>query len=395
MITKRLFLVLTIFVLLVPVVAYANTFDTWTVDSSPVIQKGSPGSWDDNQIVDAGVYYIGGEYKMYYSGYKSGYKYQIGYASSPDMKTWTKKGVVLTPLASETSGVSFSKIIQLPDGKYRMYYKNLYATPPYDSVSFAESTDGISWTRVGNNIINCNPATFYDIRFDPESIYYDANSNPAYLMIFGAYHDAKFMSGRATSNDGVSWTIDPNPVLIPGSSGQWDSYGAYSDAVEKIDGTYYLLYQGIDQPVAVSGNSNGHWQLGIATSTDTINWIKYPQPVVGVTQGFPRWSSENPSDPIVTPDGTKYFSVMCAGQYHMTSYDLVGMYSDIVTEPTPTPTPTITIPTTIPTTMITTIPTTITPKPTVTKTNCAKGICKPVKSNWFLAMILQIFNIEE
>jgi len=318
---------------LTPLPTANDPFTSWTIASDFMLDR-VPGQWDDNQIVDAGVYYIGGEYKMYYSGYKSGYKYQIGYASSPDMKTWTKKGVVLTPLASETSGVSFNSMITLPNGTYRMYFKSLYATPPYDNVTFAQSINGINWTRYGTAIINCNASTFYDVRFDPEAIYFDNESSPKWIMLFGAYHDSTFKTGRATSDDGISWTISDTPVLNPGASGQWDDNAAYVTTINKMGNTYYMLYQGVDESVSVGGISEGHWRIGLATSNDTINWTKYAgNPVMDYPSGLSLWSSENPSDPIITPDAHKFIAAGTFGAYQMTSYDTANITSDLY--PTP------------------------------------------------------------
>ncbi len=76
--------------------------------------------------------------------------------------------------------------------------------------------------------------------------------------------------GHATSPDLRTWTPQP-PVLPVGKAGAWDERG---------NGVYYLYYTGSDR--------NNNQQIGLATSTDLYNWIKYPQPVV--TQPTPLTS---------------------------------------------------------------------------------------------------------
>jgi hypothetical protein len=75
-------------------------------------------------------------------------------------------------------------------------------------------------------------------------------------------------TGYATSPDGIVWTRGNSgaPVLSPGSSGEWDDGEAMAGTVIKDDGTYKMWYTGSEE------------NIGYATSTDGITWVKYNDP---------------------------------------------------------------------------------------------------------------------
>ena len=71
------------------------------------------------------------------------------------------------------------------------------------------------------------------------------------------------------SNDGISWTKYPNPVIYPGGYNSWDSKAVSPGAVIKENGIYKMYYCGYS-------NEYDNWHVGYATSVDGINWEKYP-----------------------------------------------------------------------------------------------------------------------
>ena len=73
----------------------------------------------------------------------------------------------------------------------------------------------------------------------------------------------------AFSSDGLDWTrYSQTPVLMPGPYGSWDSYHLSPGPVIKEDGIYKMYYNGWEY-------QEGAWHIGLATSTDGINWTKY------------------------------------------------------------------------------------------------------------------------
>jgi len=89
------------------------------------------------------------------------------------------------------------------------------------------------------------------------------------------------------------WVVDSadNPVLSPGSSGQWDSGGVDPNTVIYVNGTYFLYYTG-----DTTGNCWVGGQIGVATSTDGIHWTKYSSnPIVQGTGSGWGYDLINPS----------------------------------------------------------------------------------------------------
>ncbi len=90
--------------------------------------------------------------------------------------------------------------------------------------------------------------------------------------------------GLAISDDGVHFTVEPEPVLFPDND-EWQSLewpGGCEDprVVESPDGGYVCLYTGFDGTVA---------RLLVATSTDLRDWRKHG-PAFTATPHAHRWS---------------------------------------------------------------------------------------------------------
>lgn len=112
----------------------------------------------------------------------------------------------------------------------------------------------------------------------------------------------------------VEWTkYTGNPVLTPGSSGEWDDAGFAGQSVLYNEGIYKMWY----------GASDGtHFRIGYATSPDGINWKKYDDslttdppyaesdPVLGLGPG--SFESQVVYFPTVYYDGT-FYSMWYAG----------------------------------------------------------------------------------
>ena len=86
------------------------------------------------------------------------------------------------------------------------------------------------------------------------------------------YNSAVAKIWYAISNDGINWQLGSNyPVLIPGYS--WDSHHVSSPRVIKDGDIYRMYYLGF-------ADQYGEWSIGLATSSDGINWTKHGNPVV-------------------------------------------------------------------------------------------------------------------
>ena len=139
----------------------------WTMDpANPVLTRGAPGAWDDDNLSSAAVIYEGGEFKMWYSGWHNGYE-RGGYATSPDGSVWTKHpGYVLdvgVPGAWDELVVRPGTVIH-EGATYKMWY-NGYSSAPGNPgrIGYAESPDGISWTKYEDNpVLDSGPPAARD-----------------------------------------------------------------------------------------------------------------------------------------------------------------------------------------------------------------------------------------
>jgi beta-1,2-mannobiose phosphorylase / 1,2-beta-oligomannan phosphorylase len=163
---------------------------TWVREgSNPVLDKGSPGSWEDGWIESPSVVKVGGTYYMLYSGITTGYGYAIGLATSPD---------------------------------------------------------GVNWTRhPGNPVFRHEPATAWEdgLVYAP-ALYHDGSR---FIMFYVGVNQETFLDaariGMATSPDCITWTRSAdNPVLGLPAPGSWDEHGPFVPTVLYQDGTFEMWY---------------------------------------------------------------------------------------------------------------------------------------------------------
>ena len=138
----------------------------------------------------------------------------------------------------------------------------------------------------------------------------------------------------AVSTDGIQWTQhEQNPVLVS-DLGMWDQDMMTSHVIfwDDEQQNYVLAYQGITFGI----DDYGRWGMGIATSTDGVQWVKHPEnPVIDFIEDFYRVvdSEIHPCWPlsIQKHDGgyTGYISASIVGSsqtcqmYSFSSQDLV------------------------------------------------------------------------
>ena len=263
--------------------AYSNDGISWTMHPDPVLEP-SEGTWDSLAVSDPFVIRENGQYKMWYSSRNWNIQiFKIGYATSPDGINWTK--YTANPIFEagtnpyESGGV-YGCCVMPVTGGYKMWY------------------------------------TVYDTSTTHESICY------------------------ATSLDGILWQKDTlnNPVLEYGEPGEWDEEGIWFPRVLYLNNLYYMWYGG--ECNLINGTL---WQLGLATSSDGINWIKSESnpvlsdvpdslnpgaiqsgSVILVGDTLHMWYDENPPNPFA---GKIFESIYLANSYfEATSVDIPNAY---------------------------------------------------------------------
>jgi len=140
----------------------------------------------------------------------------------------------------------------------------------YISIFWGSPTAG--WTDLTNNPILNSSNTNYD-SFGVSQPFVIKENNIYKMWYNGLSGGGMAYVFYATSVNGIDWNRRETPVLFPGNDGDWDSGRAGPGPVIKIDNTYYMYYHSWQYYTDM-------WGIGLATSTDGINWTKYPQPIL-------------------------------------------------------------------------------------------------------------------
>ncbi len=126
----------------------------------------------------------------------------------------------------------------------------------------------IGWIDFENNPIVVKYNTGYDLMGVGEC-YVLKDENNYKMWYTGLTTSGVGYGFYAFSSDGLNWTrYSSTPVLFPGPYGSWDSYHLSPGPVIKEDGIYKMYYSGWQE-------TDGIWYIGLATSSDGFNWVKY------------------------------------------------------------------------------------------------------------------------
>jgi sucrose-6-phosphate hydrolase SacC (GH32 family) len=219
-------------------------------------RKGS--GWEDD-INRPSVIWRADGYHMWYTGQAGGHSW-IGYATSPDGKTWKRMSdrPVLSPDKPwEKAAVMCPDVMWDPKAKlYRMWYSGGEQYEP-DAIGYATSPDGLAWTKQADNpIFSADPAL--DWEKDRVTACHVVRDGKWYVMFYIGFQDVDHAQiGIARSADGIShWQrLHANPIIRRGM-GQWDEDACYKPFA-LFDGHKWLLWY--------NGRRGGLEQIGLAT----------------------------------------------------------------------------------------------------------------------------------
>lgn len=264
-------------------IAYATSDDgiNWVkYDNNPVLDI-SPDAWDSLGIETVTVIVDDSapaafRYKLWYAGQTfNDYRYEIGYAYSPDGINWTKQpGAVLTVGSATEWDNCFLEgpTVIKEDGQYKMWYAgfdcevNGQSTDGKVNIGYATSADGITWTKHANNPVFTTTTSAWDAVTvqDPTVI----KHNGLYHMWYGGVDvDENYFqqTGYASSEDGILWTkSDNNPVVKRGKSGAWDANTASFPSVLINGGKLKMWYTGKDVHPLPAWPTPYFWDVGYA-----------------------------------------------------------------------------------------------------------------------------------
>jgi predicted GH43/DUF377 family glycosyl hydrolase len=170
---------------------------------------------------------------------------------------------------------------------YKMWFQG--GTGPYTgSIGYATSPDGIHWTKYDDPATTDPPFSASDPVLKPgsagdwDSLVVGMSSvvmqDNAYHMWYTGLSDSlHFNIGYATSPDGIKWSkYQDNPVLKIGPKGSWDETWIFFPSVIFDGSIFKMWYTGSQgDPVTYENWQN---RIGYATSPDGIIWTKYDNP---------------------------------------------------------------------------------------------------------------------
>lgn len=223
---------------------------------------------------DPVVLRIGDHFRMYYTGLDPvTTRTVICAAISDDGYVWTHE---------ETGNTVPGLVLQGNDDTWDENLESCYALVHNDTVylyysgyrdigdptkgfpaalGLATSTDGLSFTRVGSDPILEPLENGYDTHaiYSPVVVTDDDGWTMVYCgHAYSGPHTGVRLLG-ASSRDGISWTRHPNPVLEGDTERSWMSWGAAEPALLAIDGTWWLLFTGLNDQERVIGDTSEKW----------------------------------------------------------------------------------------------------------------------------------------
>jgi hypothetical protein len=224
------------------------------VSTTPVLDIGEPGTFDENGVVPTSVVRYDNQVYMYYVGYQLGQKVRYfqfqGLAISDDGgSSFHRASSVPIIDRSDQELLNRTSAFVLPDDdRFRMWY---VAGSDWTSVGdkllprynlrYLESADGRSWGPVGR--------ICFDFRDDDEHAFgrpWVLKDSNIYRMFYSIRTRSKggYRLGYAESPDGVSWERKDDAVGIDVSESGWDSEMIAYPSIYRHENDTYLFYNG-------------------------------------------------------------------------------------------------------------------------------------------------------
>ncbi|MGB9595399.1 MAG: peptidoglycan-binding protein, partial [Candidatus Poribacteria bacterium] len=305
---KKFCIMLITFIMVLSWVDISSAQNEWDkYYANPVLKIGEDGSWDDKSISKPSVIFRNNEYRMWYTGF-DGEHLRIGYATSIDGENWIKHpSNPILDLGSPGSwdSVHVANPTVVFDGIiYKMWYTG--SDGKNTRIGYAYSSNGIHWVKYSNNpVVDLGSwGTNKDSDVWSPCVIFDGIE---YKMWYTSF-DGNIKIGYAYSSDGINWTKYTNsPVLSIGSWGSWDDRGVWSPNV-LFDGFKYSMWytgwNGISTGIGYAESKDGiNWikpskypalDLGTTGSWD-YHYVNNPS-VLLINGKFRMWYSGCTSD---------------------------------------------------------------------------------------------------
>lgn len=228
----------------------------WVDDpADPVLGPAEPGEWDDGERYPMQVIEVDGTYHLFYNGQPEGTGQfeaaEVGHATSTDGVAWEldpANPVLTLGAAGEWDDNALWGVAIIHDESgFRMWYSGFDADEVLGRVGYATSSDATTWTKhTGNPIMDVGPTgSFDDEIVMPGTVIFEDGLYRMWYMSsreLSNPSDYDWQIGYAESEDGLSWSRHPEPVLSPGA--QWESWLVYNPSVLFDGSAFHMWYTG-------------------------------------------------------------------------------------------------------------------------------------------------------
>ncbi len=243
-------------------IVYAESKDgqNWTLPKV-VLTYDEESEWECSEVSRPTLIHKDGIYHMWYTGHKWCGRYStsvICYATSTDGLHWHKYGepVMLCTQPWEREMIWCPHVIwEEEEKKYKMWYSG-GATPKAeaDAIGYAESVDGIHWSKHPHNpIFKPDPEIHWEM-YKVSACFVWKQDDWYYMTYLGSDSDMRAANGMARSRDGITnWQRHPDNPVFGECEGEWDCAGVCKVSVLKQDDGYLGWYNGFNHTLEEMG----------------------------------------------------------------------------------------------------------------------------------------------
>lgn len=224
------------------------------VSTTPVLDSGENGMFDDNGVILGDIIRHNNQLYMYYIGFQlvKNVKFLAftGLAISDDGGNSFKR-YQKTPIMDRTDNAMYIRAIHSimkENGVFRVWYSvgngwkviNGIPYPEYD-IRYTESVDGINFPdKVGKHCLSVNENEY---RIGRPKVRRLSNSKLEMRYTFDTLQK-EYKAGYAESEDGINWVrMDHVSAITPSKNG-WDSEMACYPAIIETKNKTYMFYNG-------------------------------------------------------------------------------------------------------------------------------------------------------
>jgi len=174
------------------------------------------------------------------------------------------------------------------NNEYIMYASAMHggvSTPQPISIYRFTSLDGYSWVmNPSTPVFEPVNGTFYEGGIETPNVVFFNSEFHMYNTVYLQNDPFQFKISHATSPNGINWTMDNFPVIVPDSTVDWMSEIIGEPGALVKDDTLYLFYTGI--------SNTGDVSIGLVRSLDgssffdTTQVVTIPRDVYPVVDGY-------------------------------------------------------------------------------------------------------------